>query len=201
VKAPRALGFSCGLVLVATARCLAGVDTNPIPPLRPPRPDLPPGYWEQHGAATVAACIAAVALAALVIWRLTRPKPPIIIPPEVEARRALEALKTRPEDGRLLSEVSRILRRYVISAYNLPPGEMTTAEFCRDIAASESVGASLASALDGFMRKCDEQKFSPGPLPPALNATHQALALLEQSELRRAAIRQPAVQAKSTPAG
>jgi hypothetical protein len=181
--------YLCLLALLCQVRALAGVDTNPIPPLRPPRADLAPGYWEQHAVSTIAVSVAGLALAAVVIWRLTRPKPPVLVPPEIEARRALEPLQAKPEDGRLLSEVSQIMRHYVSAAFELAAGEMTTAEFCRIISASGSVGPELASALESFMRRCDEKKFSPAPPAPALNAARRAMALLEQAEARRAELR------------
>jgi hypothetical protein len=89
----------------------------------------------------------------------------------------------------LLSEVSQIMRHYISAAFELAAGEMTTAEFCRIIASSESVGPELASALETFMRRCDEKKFSPAPPAPALNAARQAMLLIEQAEARRAELR------------
>ena len=185
----RAPFLLAALLSLVGAQCLAGVDTNAIPPLRPPRADLAPGYWEQHAAATIGVSVGVLALAGLLAWRLTRPKPPVLVPPEVLARRALEPLQARPEDGRLLSEVSQIMRRYVAAAFDLAPGEMTTTEFCRIIAASESVGPELASAMDTFMRCCDEKKFSAAPPAPVLNAARQGLVLVEQAEARRTELR------------
>ena len=50
---------------------------------------------------------------------------------------------SRPEDGALLSQVSQILRHYVVAAFDLPPGELTTAEFCRAIAGHARIGPEL----------------------------------------------------------
>ena len=64
-----------------------------------------------------------LALVALAVWWLTRPKPPVVVPPEVQARQALEPLRQQAEDGAVLSQVSQILRHYVSAAFALPPGE------------------------------------------------------------------------------
>ena len=69
--------------------------------------------------------MAVIALAVLILWKIFRPKPPVILPPEVLAREALTKLLRQPEDGKLLSEVSQILRRYVIAAFELPAAELT----------------------------------------------------------------------------
>ena len=84
-----------------------------IPALRPPHAELAPTYWEQHGTAVVLCGVLFLILVGAAIWFLTRPKPPVVVPPEVLARKALEPLGQRPEDGALLSQVSQILRHYV----------------------------------------------------------------------------------------
>ena len=201
MKIAHNLFLAPGLLWLAASRLLAGEGhPDAIPPLRPPRGEIPPGFWEQHGTSTVLASIAVLTLAGLAAWRLTRPKPPLITPPEIEARRELEKLLDRTEDGPALSKISQVLRRYVAAAFNLRPGELNTAEFCATISASESLDPGLAASLAGFLRKCDEQKFSPAPPAPRLNAARQALALVEEAELRRAALRQPAAGPRTAPA-
>ncbi len=133
------------------------------------------------------------------VWFLTRPKPPVVVPPEVQARQALEPLRQQPEDGALLSQVSQILRHYVTAAFHLPPGELTTTEFCRAIAGHERVGPELSAALSDFLRQCDQRKFSlPAPAPP-LSAVAQALKLIDQAQARLAALAQPAAQPSGSP--
>ena len=95
------------------------------------------------------------------IWWATRPKPPVIIPPEVQARGDLESLRKLAEDGRVLSKVSQAVRRYFGAAFALPPGELTTAEFCRAMAANDQVGSELSTTTSDFLRRCDERKFAP----------------------------------------
>src|SRR5204862_7846829 len=99
-----------------------------IPALRPPRPELRPSFLEQHGWVVVlAVAVVLVAIARWARWR-ARSKPVVVVPPEALARTALENLRSRTEDVALAGEVSRILRRYVAAAFNLPPDELTPAE-------------------------------------------------------------------------
>jgi hypothetical protein len=177
--------------LAATTNSLAPDD---IPPLRPPHGEIPPTFWEQHGVWLVIPGVLLLALAGAAVWFLTRPKAPVIVPPEVQARQALEPLRRAPEDGALLSRVSQILRHYVAAAFSLPPGELTTAEFCRVIASHAQIGPDLTAALSDFLRLCDQDKFSPpAPVPP-LNAVAQALKLIDQAQTRRLILAQPAAQ-------
>ena len=165
-------------------------ETNDIPKLRPPHPEIPPTFLEQHGMQMVIAGLALLGFVALVVWLVTRPKPPIIVPPEVQARQALEALRSAPADGAALSRVSQILRRYIIAAFQLPPGEITTTEFCRALTNHSSIGPEFATAATEFLRNCDERKFAPTPPPPsAPGAVVQALTLVEMAEGRRAQLR------------
>jgi hypothetical protein len=104
------------------------------------------------------------------------------LPPEILAREALTKLLRQPEDGKILSEVSQILRRYVITAFELPAAELTTTEFCAALAASEKVGAELAQTISSFLRECDGRKFSPASEPAPLNAAERALELIALAE-------------------
>jgi uncharacterized protein DUF4381 len=161
-------------------------DLEEIPPLRPPRAEIPPTFWEQHGVWVVVGCVALLAIACAAVWRLRRPRPPIVVPPEVLARQALEQLRQRPEDGVLLSWVSQLLRHYITSAFGLMPGELTPTAFCELIEGDEKVGPELAAAITSFLRACDERKFAPSASAPALAAASQALELIDRAEARRA---------------
>jgi len=129
-------------------------------------------------------------LAVLCVWLLLRPKPQVMLPPVVQARQALEALRQRPEDGACLSNLSRILRNYFIGAFQLPPGELTTAEFCRVISGHEPIGAELSTTVSEFLRRCDERKFSPANSPAPLGDVTRGLELVALGEARRARLRQ-----------
>jgi len=85
-----------------------------------------------------------------------------------------------------------LLRQYLIAAYNLPAGEPTTTEFCDALMATELIGPELATAVSGFLRACDERKFSPTASGKPLGAASQALKLVELAEARKALRRQQA---------
>src|ERR1019366_4946199 len=120
--------------------------------------------------------------------------PPVVVPPEVQARQALEPVRQQTEDGALLSRVSQILRHYVTAAFGFPPGELTATEVFRTIASRAPIGPDLSIALSSFLRLCDQDKFSPpAPVPP-LGAVAQALKLIDQAQTRRLALAQSAAQ-------
>jgi hypothetical protein len=196
-------GFRISLAALPlhAAQRLSAADTNPlaadaIPPLRPPHAEIPPTFWEQNGLWIVIVSILLLALVGAVAWFLTRPKAPMVVPPEAQARQALEPLRQQPEDGVLLSRVSQILRHYVAAAFGLPPGELTTVEFCQAIAGHAEIGPELSAALSKFLRQCDQRKFSP-PAPTApFGAVAQAFKLIGQAEALRLALAQPAAPPK-----
>ena len=160
-------------------------DTNPLPPLAPAYPEMSPTFWEQQGAAILVGGFILLALAAFILWQLLTPRPQPIPPPETIAREALAKLQRQPEDGKMLSAVSQILRRFFGTVFGFPGGEMTTAEFCAAIAGNEKIGAELAQTISNFLRECDERKFSAAKPAEPLNAVARALALVVLVEKRR----------------
>ena len=144
---------------------LAQTPTNALPALAPPYGEIPPTFWERHGTVILVAGIALIALAVLILWKLFQPKPPVILPPEVLAREALSKLLDQPEDGRLLSNVSQILRRYVIAAFELPAAELTTTEFCAALAASEKIDRNWLRPFLVFCESVTSGNFHP-PVRP-----------------------------------
>jgi|SRR5580765_82041 len=172
--------------------------TNDIPPLTPAYPEIPPTFWEQHGIAVILASLAALLAIGITVWLLLRPKPVVLLPPEVHARRALELLRQRNEDGNVLSQISQILRRYLMAAFEMSPDELTTSEFCLALQQNEKIGGELATRISEFLRRCDELKFAPTHSSTSLNAVAHALELVELSEARRAHLRQ-LVEAQTKP--
>ena len=169
----------------------APISPEDIPPLRPPHAELAPTFWEHYGAWVVILGLLLPALVCGVVWLLTRPKPPVVVPPEVQARQALEPLRHQPEDGALLSRVSQILRHYVAAAFDLPPGELTTAEFCAAIDGHAPIGPELSAVLTQFFRECDQRKFSTSTPAVPFSAVGRALRLIDQAQARRLALAQP----------
>jgi hypothetical protein len=162
--------------------------------LRPPRGEIPPTFWERYNIWIIAAALVFLAVVGIMVWIVTRPKPPIIIPAEVRAKQALDPLLTRPEDGLVLSKVSQILRRYIAEAFALPRGELTTTEFCAMIAKHEGIGPELAGSISEFLRRCDERKFTPSPPASPMTAAGTALKLVEAAQVRLAELRRRAEQ-------
>jgi len=203
-RAARAPAFCAYRIIAVTLPifCAFAAAAQPaieLPKLAPPLPELPPSFWEQYGSVVLVVVIAAVAIAIIVACLVLRPKPVAVVPPEVEARRSLEEIRSRPEDGAVLSRVSQILRRYFIAVFALPPGEYTTTEFCRVIAADEKIGPSLRAAVSDFMRACDEEKFSASEQPPLLSATDHALRLINLAEAQRVRLQQSATNPPGNP--
>lgn len=156
-----------------------------LPPLQPAHHELPPTFWEQHGWAVIIGAVTALVLLALFILFLCRSKPAVVVPPDVLARRALEALRGQEENGMLLMKVSGIFRHYVIFACGLPLNELTTAEVCQMVADRPQFTPDLAASVANFFRQCDERKFSPTPPASNLGAVDTALALFDKIEARR----------------
>jgi hypothetical protein len=166
-----------------------------IPPLRPPRGEIPPGIWEQHSAEIIIGSILLLAVVGVLTWFLTRPKAVLPVAPEDQARRELSSLQDQPETGALLSQVSGTVRRYAAAAFSLPPGELTTAEFCRAVDHNDTVGPVLAKSVTGFLQRCDERKFAPPAIQPPMGAAEEAIRLVEMAEARREELRRAARQA------
>ena len=153
--------------------------TNDLLTLVPAYGEIPPTFWEQHKAIVIIGIFAFLLLAALVVWKIFNPKPAPVLPPETIAREALARLRAQPEDGKLLSEVSQILRRYIGAVFGFPGGEMTTAEFCCAISRHEKTGTELSGTIASFLRECDVRKFSPVNSATPVNAVHRALELVK----------------------
>jgi hypothetical protein len=192
-------GFKCGFQVLAFALLYlaysASAATNisagddELAKLRPPRAEIPPTVWESYNIWIIIGSLVFLALIGIIVWIVTRPKPPIIVPPEVRAKQALELLSSKPEDGLVLSQVSQILRRYIAEAFALPPGELTTTEFRRLIGSSERIGPELATRISEFLHQCDERKFMPTPPSTPMTASATALKLVETAQARLAELR------------
>jgi hypothetical protein len=188
-NAGRRLGFDSWMILLlatSTGSFAAPSPTNNAPQLIAPYGEIKPAFWEQYGTIILVAIFVCASLVGALCWLLRLPKPPVITPPEVVARAALTRLLAKPETGKELSEVSQILRRYLVAAAGLPTHELPTTEFCAQIAGHEAIGPELAKVISGFLRECDLRKFSPKSATAPLNAANQALAIIAEMEKQRA---------------
>ena len=170
--------------ILLTGLALSSLAQEELPKLQPPLGEIPPTFWEQHGAMVILLMVVLVVVVAIAAWLWLRPKPEVALPPEVEARNTLEGLRQQPESGLVVSRTSQILRRYVLAAFEFPVGEPTTTEFCQLIAGEERVGPELAGALATFLRQCDERKFAQSNSPAPFGAPARALELVALGESR-----------------
>ena len=172
-----------------------------IPPLAPPLPEIPTTFYDRHPLLKYAlpSLAAGVALGLWQAWMRRKKTPPHLPAPAAQARAALTALQSRPEDGATLSEISRVLRRYLVTIFWLRTEEMTTTELCAALAASQQIGPELSAALAEFLRNCDERKFAPASSPRVSGtAAGRALELVELAEARRVALRVAVQNTKPT---
>jgi hypothetical protein len=184
------LSTACWMPLLVIGQSATNSGSEEIPPLLPPRAEIPPSFWEQHRGGVIAGGILLLIAIGIALWFMLRVRPRAAVPPAVQAREALNPLLGQPENGILLSRVSQTLRRYIMTAFGLVPGELTTTEFCEVISANPSVGSQLSSEIGGFLRCCDERKFALVTDSSSLNAVSTALRFVDQSEQRCAELRQ-----------
>jgi hypothetical protein len=177
--------FSSATLLMSAVMAKAA-DTNALPTLAPAYGEIPPTFLEQHETAIIIGGFAFLAFAFLFLKVILRPESKAVLPPEVLAREALRKLLRQSEDGKHLSEVSQILRRYVVAAFDFPDAELTTTEFCAALAGSGKIGDELARSISNFLRECDERKFSTSSAATPLNAASGALEIISLAEKRRA---------------
>ena len=187
-----ALAFSALLLASGPAMALTKEEatSEKIPDLRPPIDLMTPTFWERHRSVILLAAALGVIAAGTVIWRLTRPKPVVVIPAETLARQALESWRGKPEDAALVAAVARQVRRFVQAVSKLPPDELTTDELLASLAqtAPDVAGAAVVpwhEALTALLRECETREFAPVTPPPQARLVERALALLEQIDASR----------------
>jgi hypothetical protein len=150
--------------------------------LRPPKGLIPPSFWERYRIWVFAGAGVLLTAACGLIWYVRRPLPDPVIPPELQARRDLEAAAREPDPGVLLSHLSRILRHYVTQAFGLPQEELTTREFAFSLRNHPGIPEELVKTLTSFLQQCDERKFSPTPPDQPSEPVAAALDLINKTE-------------------
>jgi hypothetical protein len=178
LNSPRLFAFSKNQV----------VERAKMPALRPPLNLMPPSFWEQHGGPVIAGTVVALGAVVLAIWLLRRARPVVEMPADVAARQALEALRGRAEDERVVAEVSRNLRLYVRAAFLQQSDELTTEELLSALGHRTSIPSDPTLLLSSLLRECASRRFAPipPPAPPAL--VPRALELVARFE----SVRKPA---------
>lgn len=122
-----------------------------------------PSYWPW-----VLAAFAVVALAAFLLWRRSRGKGAERVsepaePPHDKALRLLTELRETQDalDAEAFTvEASRVLRRYLEEALNLPAPEQTSEEFLHELRNQTWLTSELQQDLESFMRLTDLVKFA-----------------------------------------
>ena len=154
------------LLTIPALSLSAQTSSNMLPALAPAYGEMKPTFWEQHGVIVVVIACLVVISAGLLIWLMLHPAPPVAVPPETVAREALTRLSRQPENGKVLSEISQALRRYVVAALKLPPGELTTREFNAVLSEQQSIEQRIGAGdlpLAGRMRPAEIFAREPGP--------------------------------------
>jgi hypothetical protein len=152
-----------------------------LPDLYPPGGYIEPSFWEKYHWHCCGGAVLGVATIFL-LWRLFRcPVATQPVPPDVAARRSLEALGLRPEDGILAGAVSRIMRDYLPSATALPRQELTADEVEWFFRTDKQAGDDLRAGVVQLLRDCDTLKYGASVVKP-VNLVSRALAILEGME-------------------
>lgn len=142
------------------------IKTEPIPELRPPRPELPPAAEEKSPLPWVLGGVGVAAIAVAIAWpRRKSASPPV--PPYIIALRELKALHAENSRATPVA-VSSVVRRYVVAAFSLPGSGVTSEEVSAGLAAHPRCPAELMDAVDRFLGECDVAKFAPGATPEAV---------------------------------
>ena len=177
------------LLLIATSPLIrastnAPADTNSIPPLRPAKAHLPPGFWEEHGVWVVVPTVFVLVVAVVLLRIWLRPKPPVLLDPSVVARQALSALDEGKPHGSLLSDVSLVLRRYFTDAFQLPSQQFTDRELCQALREHPAVDKPLIDSSTAFFQEMERNRFNDETGILLTEAIQSARALIDQAEHR-----------------
>ena len=171
---------------LAPLAALGAIKAEPIPDLRPPRPEIPAPVAKDDRLPWLLGVAGLGFIAAVVCWPRRKPvhAPP---PPYLVAQRELGALRAESSLATPVS-VSAVLRRYAVAAFDLPGSGVTAEEVASGLAARRSCPVELANAAWQFLAECDVAKFALGAsgLPP-LGILLRAEKLLADLEAARAA--------------
>ena len=161
-------------------------DTNGLPTLVPPYPEIPPTFWQQHQTAVIIGGFLFIVVQSLWLYKLLMRLQPKVEPVENLTRAALTGLLNEPEDGKLLSEVPRILRAYFGNQFQTAGAEATTAEFIASLERHPRLTAAVKTKAAALLNECDTAKFAPSRHAPDLDVVERALDLVNEAEQIRA---------------
>ncbi len=128
-------------------------------------PPAPPWARAARTAVVGVLIVSATAAGALLWRRLHRPRPAPPVPPDVWARRALDALHCEdwhnPDAVRAYYyAISRIVRQYLERQFGVSAAEMTSEEFLAAVRDGRVVLGIDVPQLDTFLDACDRVKYA-----------------------------------------
>jgi hypothetical protein len=180
-------------ILLSLPFVALAADTNDLPVLVPAYGEIPPTFWEQHKLAIIIGGFLFILAQSFVLWKFLMRLQPKVEPIENLTRAALTDLLNEPVDGKLLSDVSRILRGYFGKQFQMAGEEATTAEFISALVGSKMIPFELGEKVSSFLSECDAQKFSGAVGKVKLDAVERALDLVNEAEKLR--VKQDSVSA------
>lgn len=157
--------------------------------LAPPREPLPEPFWRSYGWAVVALALLIGAAVGLWLRIARRTKPTLSIPPAIQARRALEALRGRAPSDALVIDVAGILRQFLVGEFNLPAHELTTTELANAVRGHPTINGETASDVEAFLRRCDAMKFAARGTLAETDLIAEALDLVNRVDAARADVK------------
>ena len=173
--------FMVASLAFAPLVAFGAIKSEPIPDLRPPRPEIPATVEKDNRLPWLLGGVGLAVVAVLLCW--PRRKPAVAAPPPFDvAQRELAALRA---NGSLATPaaVSAIVRRYAVAAFDLPGSGVTAEEVASELVVRRSCPSELANAAWQFLAECDVAKFAPGAPHTApseiLGRTEKLIADLE----------------------
>jgi hypothetical protein len=156
-----------------------------IPDLKPPLHEMPPTFWEAHATQVSIGVVLATVLGVLLARALLRRRGEEAEPADRLARRALEALRGRPDDAQTAAEAALQLRRFTQAVLRLPAGELTTEEVIASLLATSPrpiapVPADVQDALARLLKECDACHFAPIPQGSRSGLVARALEIADR---------------------
>jgi hypothetical protein len=168
------------LLAVLTISASAAIKAEPIPELRPPRPELPtPAIAGKNLWPWIAGGVVLLVGAAILLW----PRKPAR-PPETPGERASREMRALAPSTAQAGDVVRIFRDYVASALPLPPGQ-TPQELHAFLAAGARWNPQNTTRFFRLFDPVELAKFAPAVSPPSvaplINEALNLIALIEEA--------------------